>query len=446
MDFGVGQSFLRYSGLPMPLSSPFFRSVDALSEADKRKLVRQLLRTAPSPISTIHFVRLLTHLANSPASKYWRLASRTVRALLSPEADAQFKAFAILLRWTNNAFGLWQQTRDWSATERLAMVWGHSHRLFSTFVYLGVPTDWVTERFGTADFGLCYELWDQSADYMADISHPKRSVYGHFLLTGLAYATPATTSDWWPPDIRQAFLNLVRPIKNGESRINVELLRNRSLAGNLLGGFLADDYSAFLERIVPRSDIEYLFPENIANLGKAVLEAAQNRHAPENWGAVYHVFGDLPAGPDERNLMESAIVQLDLEARADDLIFCENVLHAAAIQALHLKSSALTTHLVEQACKLIAIIRQRSQDGQKLSKDQRHFLASLYQVPIELARGVEGSVYQASEYARIFEAIANVFPRSAGITRHFVNKIWPCNANQARALWPCLIRSRAVNL
>jgi hypothetical protein len=304
----------------------------------------------------------------------------------------------------------------------------------------------MIDRFGTADFGLCYELWEQSAAYMSDISHPRRSVYEHFLLSGLAYATPGAKSDWWPPDTRQGFLDLVRPIDNGESRINVELLLKRSLAGNLLGAFLADDYSGFLETILPRSDIEYFLPETITNFGLAALQAAQDAHGVENWGAIYHVFGDLPADPDERVLMESAIEQLNLEPRANDLMFCENVLHAAAIQARHLKSSTLTKHLVEQACKLAAIFRERTQDGQKLSKEQRHFLASLFQVAIELARGVEGNVHQASEYARIFETIANAFPRSAGVCRHFINKIWPCNANQARALWPCMIRSRAVNL
>jgi hypothetical protein len=65
--------------------------VDALSESEKHTLVKRLLRAALSPVSAIHFVRLLVHLADSPDSRYWRLATRAIRALLRPDAVEQFR-------------------------------------------------------------------------------------------------------------------------------------------------------------------------------------------------------------------------------------------------------------------------------------------------------------------------------------------------------------------
>ena len=82
------------------------------------------------------------------------------------------------------------------------MVWAHSHRVFSTFNYLGVPTEWVADRFRRPDFGLCYELFDHPPECSKDIAHPKRVSREALLLTGLAYATDEKGADWWGVVIR----------------------------------------------------------------------------------------------------------------------------------------------------------------------------------------------------------------------------------------------------
>jgi hypothetical protein len=443
-EFGIAQSFIRYAGLPVPLPRASLRCVDALSESERRTLVKRLLRTAGSPLSAIHFVRLLAHLADSPGSRYWRLATRAIRALLKPDAVEQFSAFRNLLQWTDSAFGIWPQTKTWSATERLVMVWAHSHRVFSMFNHLGVPTEWIAERFCRPDFGVCYELFDHPLECSNDVAHPKRVSREAFLLTGLAYATSEKGADWWGGAIRRPLLDLVHQVADGETRLNVGLLRDSSLAGDLLGSFLAGDRSHIPCSVLNDDAADVLLPANVKKLGAEALHAAQAGNSILGWNAIYHVFGDLPIEDGQRELMESAILKIDLAPLADDLKACEALLHAASMQAAALRSISVTEHLSEQMSKIAGLLRERSRDGRKLTDDERQFLSSLFQVAINLSWSAENGVERASEFTRLFARIADAFPKSAAICRHLLNRMWPCDANQSRLLWPPLIRSRAV--
>jgi len=445
-EFGVAQSFVRYAGLPVPLPRAFLRCVDALSDPEKRTLVKRLLRTAGSPLSAIHFVRLLAHLADSPTCRYWRLATRAISALLRPDATEQFSAFRNLLQWTDSAFGIWPQTKTWSATERLAMVWAHTHRVFSTFNYLGVQTEWVADRFRRPDFGLCYELFDYLPECSGDIAHPKRVSREAFLLSGLAYAASEKGADWWDIVIRRALLDFVHPAADGEARLNVGLLRDSSLGSDLLSSFLAGDRSRIPCSVLTDAAADVLLPTNVKKLGAEALQAAQAGNSILGWSAIYRVFGDPPVEDGQRELMESAILSIDLAPLADDLDACGILLHSASMQATALHSRSAAEHLSDQAVQIAGMLRKRSRDGRKLTDNERQFLVSLFQVAINLSWSATNGAERASEFARLFARIADAFPEAAGICRHLLNRIWPCEASCSKLLWPPLIRSRAVDL
>jgi hypothetical protein len=446
---GVAECFVRYAGLPVPLPRSFLRFVDGLSDSEKRTLVKRLLRTAGSPLSEIHFVRLLAHMADSPRSRYWRLATKAISALLKSEAVEQFSAFRVLLQWTDSAFGIWPQTKTWSAAERLAMVWAHTHRVFSTFNYLGVPNKWIADRFRRPDFGLCYELFDHPPACSKDVAHPKRVSREALLLTGLGYAAGEKGAEWWELVISRPLLDLVHSVADGETRLNIGLLRDSSLAGDLLGSFLAGDRSHIPCSILKDKTSDFLLPANVKKLGAEALQAAQadiSALSALSWKAIYLVFGDLPVEDGQRELMESAILNIDLPPLAGDLDACETLLHAAAMQAAALQSIAVTEHLSDQAVKIAGVLRRRSRDGGKLTAAEQQFLASLFQVAIDLSWSATRGVERASEFARLLTRIADAFPKTAAVCRHLLNRIWPCEASRAKLLWPLLIRSRSVDV
>jgi hypothetical protein len=324
------------------------------------------------------------------------------------------------------------------------MVWAHTHRVFSTFNYLGVPTEWVADRFRRPDFGLCYELFDHPPECSKDIAHPKRVSRDALLLTGLAYATGEKGADWWGEVIRRPLLDLVHPLTDGETSLNVGLLRDASLAGNLLDSFLAGDRSHIPYSTLKDDASAVLLLASVKKLGAEALQAAQAGNSILGWNAIYRVFGDLPVEDGQRELMESAILNIDLAPLVDDLDACETLLHAASMQAAALRSISVTDHLLDQVAKIAGLLRGRSRDGRKLTDDERQFLSSLFQVAINLSWSGEDGVARASEFTRLFARIVDAFPRSAAVCRHLLNRIWPCEANLSKLLWLPLIRSRAV--
>ena len=182
-----------------------------------------------------------------------------------------------------------------------------------------------------------------------------------------------------------------------------------------------------------------------ANRYHAVVGAAKCRNQ-KICSIIYRVFGDLPVEAGQRELMESAILSIDLAPLSDDLSACAILLHAGSMQAAALRSSSGTQHLSDQAVMIAGMLRKRSRDGRKLTDDERQFLVSLFQIAINLSWSHADGAERASEFALLFARIADAFTKAAGLSRHLLNRIWPCEASCSKLLWPPLIRSRAIDL
>lgn len=95
------------------------------------------------------------------------------------------------------------------------------------------------------------------------------------MLTGLAYATGEKGADWWGQIIRRPLLDLVHPLTDGETSLNIGLLRDASLAGNLLDSFLAGDRSHIPYSTLKDDASAVLLPASVKKLGAEALQAVQ---------------------------------------------------------------------------------------------------------------------------------------------------------------------------
>ena len=203
-------------------------------------------------------------------------------------------------------------------------------------------------------------------------------------------------------------------ITDGESSLNAGLLRDASLAGNLLDSFLAGDRSRIPYSTLKDDASAGLLPASVKKLGAEALQVAQAGNSILGWNAIYRVFGDLPVEDGQRELMESAIQNIDLPPLAGNLDACETLLHAASMQAAALRTIAVTEHLSDQVAKIAALLGKRSRDGRKLTDDERQFVSSLIQVAINLLWSATNSVERTAEFARLFTRIADALPKRCG--------------------------------
>ena len=93
-DVGIKMALLRFSNLPIPLPLALRNAVLDLSDEEQHTLIKELLRTAGSPLTQIHFVHLLIHTGDEKPS-FWRLAKKIIRNLFSNEGKKKFVSFFI---------------------------------------------------------------------------------------------------------------------------------------------------------------------------------------------------------------------------------------------------------------------------------------------------------------------------------------------------------------
>jgi len=231
---GITEAFIRYAGFPIPIPVELYGRLMDLSRDDQYTLIRILLRVAGSPVSNIHFLRLLVYLDAGKKGTYRRLATRLLRYLTSENAKEECIAFRRILIWVDNAFAAWGHFGLSPAPLRLAMMWAHTHRIYSTMKHLGIPPEWIIGRFEHEDFGLSHHLFGSPSEYRHDVVHPNRIIADAFMLDGLCYAIGSSFESDWTELERQALLNLIYPVSQDTSKASVGLLRDTSLASNIL--------------------------------------------------------------------------------------------------------------------------------------------------------------------------------------------------------------------
>ena len=173
-DEGIKTAILRFSNLPISLPQALVNAVLALPDEEQHTLIKELSRTAGSPLTQIHFVHLLIHTGDEKSS-FWRLAKKIIRNLFSDEGKKKFSASLSLLKWANEELNHWSEFRQLPSHIRLFMVWAHANELYRIFSGLGAPDSWLEETFkGLRDKRLPFEIFERDSDYWYDIVHPNR--------------------------------------------------------------------------------------------------------------------------------------------------------------------------------------------------------------------------------------------------------------------------------
>jgi hypothetical protein len=440
---GITDTFIRYAGFPVPIPDELYSQLMKLSQGDQHTLIKTLLRIPGSPVSNIHFLRLLVHLDAGEKGPYRRLATRVLRYLTTENAKQECNAFRQILIWIENAFAAWNYFSPPSALQ-LAMVWAHAHRVYATLKYLGIPPEWIIDRFGHEDFGFCHDLLNPSSKYRLDVAHPKRIMADAFLLDGLCYAVGRSFDNDWTQFEKQQVMNLIYPANDGSSKTSVGLLRDTSLGFNVLESFLQCDRRLFLQSLGIEESAACL-KDNLKTASlETVRSLANNPTDVHLWEILFCIVGNFPAPPEMQPLIEFAIMAIDIAPLSNSPDSCLTLLYEASLQTDTIRSPKAIGHVFSQVIEFVRLMHKRSQ-GDTIPEDQKRAFGVLLEVCAQLARSSADHSDQGAEFVRIITEIVNVYPAVASLYRPIFQHLWPCTASQARLFWPLLIRSRAFD-
>lgn len=441
-DEGLYDAIERLAAFPSALPNCLIEGLLGLPQGEKRGLLKRLMKTAGSPVSRAHLIRLLAVCgAEIPAAG--RLARRLCKSLLMSEGMADYDAFVALLRWVNDQFGYWSDFNEWPTDVRAAAVWGHAHRIFGALAAAGVDFSWLGETLKEGGNRLPPEMLNRDPGYRNDISHPRQVTSGGLLLMGLAYALGGDSSDSFDPELRELFLNKAFPLKgSGNNFPSLDLLKDPSQAFDALGSFLGGDRGQALARVLG-TDAEEL----TRNSGQQRVEWSLANLAKEDtwataWNNLQGVLGGFPIYPELVEEATRLFRSTDFVSHSRrNLVQGVLALFTGSLQTVNLGDSDLLEHLKSQLVEIAALAKGRSDDLGGVS------LASLLlETALNLAVA-EGQSRQerAAAFAQILEALLEASSDLAVSYRPIAQRLYEeLPSTEARMMARLLTRLRAV--
>lgn len=301
----------RFLGVPAPLPQTLMHMLAAHTADEKRAVIKRLLQAAGSPVARMHVLHILLH-CGEDVPAYSRLARRIICRLLTPEAKTGFDAFVVVLKWVNERFSRWPATRHWPSFLRLAVVWTHAHRLFSTFVAVGASPAWLQEEFEQHRPPIPYETFVRDPDYWLDVAHPWQIQREPFLLHGIAYGLGDTRPERLGNRVQALCSSVAFPTGDGHPSPALSLLRDTVQAPNALDAFLGGERSAILAPLLGAETAQAFARLSLhALVSQAVRVLVDGTENSAAWQPLYAVLGELPSYPEIVAQLKTAMARTD---------------------------------------------------------------------------------------------------------------------------------------
>ena len=448
-DEGIKMAILRFSNLPISLPRALVNAVLDLPYEEQHTLIKELLRTAGSPLAQIHFVHLLLHTGDEKSS-FWRLAKKIIRNLFSDEGKKKFSASLSLLKWVNEDLNYWYEFRQQPSHIRLFMIWAHANELYRLFSSLGVSDSGLEEMFqGLSYKRLPIEIFERKSDYWYDIVHPHRIQDISFLLHGLSYSIGDKADIFVDEKLKRLFCD--QGFRQFEENIFLpipSLVSDSTRAQNNLHSFLGGDRGQTLSSILDEEMSDKL---TTASLQEQTEQVLGNKDMEWFWWThISALFSDLPPYAEERDRIREIILETEFaDLYQKDALSGNIAFQTACLQAKHFGTKDICDYLKSELLKIVEYLEKESTEGHTDNSDNSMPKRDSFQTVIESAANISIASGQQSQemiayFVEILSQVIEIWKDSTSniefIVRRFCKEL---PVSQAKAFWPLLIRLRA---
>lgn len=447
---GLFETINRLSGLPVQLSTTLLDSILALPLPESRVLIRKLCRSMISPVSKIHFIRILAQLSGKiPA--YKQLAESVAENLLSSIGKEEFEGFHSLLNWVKMEFEYWQEAQEWAVPVKLSMIWAHANKLFTIIRSAGAPASSIFEVFKRASSKMPPDMFERNCDFEFDVTHPYRLMWEGFLFAGLSYGLGHKLSLIIDKRIQNLVSAIITDELDGEPIPKLPLLRDTTLSRNNLKSFLSLDLGKALYSLLKNEDCRKYQSQSLASqLEQALDRISLSSSKPSDWRLVQAIIGDLPPTKNLTNPIKRAIRKTDfVSLYKEDPLFGAMAFSTATSQIINLNDEKLRCHLRDQLIQISKMLAQMHKNLAKHSRENETDIAKTLKVfLLDSARHLALATQQrdsvSSEFAGISSDIIEAWNECIKVYRPIIQRM--CDElpiDYAKDIWPLLLRLRA---
>ncbi|MBK9941548.1 MAG: hypothetical protein IPP13_08010 [Kouleothrix sp.] len=449
-EVGLAETIDRLARFPIALPIFIITTVQSLSFTEQRSLIKELLPLTESPLSLVHIIHILHHIAHQQQI-FHRLARRLASRLVRMLDDQTVSAFQALLVWVYESFSAQTISQEIPVATRLALAWAHTDKMFRLLAGAGVSAAWLVQTFNLARTRLIHELLMPETSLWHDISHPRRQHPVSFLVAGLIYGISNDAGFTNYNSLRRQILDHVFLVMNGERYVVPELLVDPAYSPDTLGSFLGARSLVHLEHLVGSNVLQEISHDAIKAWVEGALETLQTTITSEPaWTTLQLTLGVFPSAPEVKERLRVLLRQLDLV----DLFRRAPLVGTVALQVTAqqvgvLEDSTLGKHIYDQLVSVAHVlgtaeVQDEIQRHEVAGVSMEHVVLQLLGASIHVTKAAFPGQSIEGQYSVVLRGIVDMQPIAARLCRPLIQYL--CRhlpIAQAQAFWSLLLRLRA---
>lgn len=432
----------RLAGLPIIFPQFLIDKICTLNDQEQRSLIKKMLKTANSPISTMHFAFILSHLV--PKGKnVVRVLKKTLNYILSESYRIEFELFHKILRWVDEEFSTKLQFVNLNPFSRSAIVWEHGHRLYSILKANGINNADLQQCLSQRPQKIIYETFKRDSAYWHDISNPRRLNYKAFLLMGISYGIAQTSKEIGFDFIIDICQKLTFPSEKVPTMPDFGLIFDPKLACNSLNSFLGKEREEQLCMLLKEKNIPNL---NSAVLYSSVKESIEKLISDSNesnlWLSLFFVTGCCPIYESLRNDVKKVFSKIDLNGllKNNDPDTMFYILQFIAAQLLIVADKSLCEYLEKQLAELLKSLNSNGEKHEGVSLACAELALNL-----SIAHGTIGEGNSEAKFAQIIDNFLDIWIKLLpGLSLTIRRLYYESSVSNSNAFWPLLMKLRAL--
>lgn len=437
--------FKRLAGLPVPISGSLHIKINNLTPDGYRAFVKELIKTIGSPISKLHFLNVLLQ-TDHKSESYVRLARKVVKRMLEEDNRQDFNAFKAVLQWVETELYQNKDFKKLSSRFKLACIWSHANNLYSIFVSLGVPTDWIVRRFLISR--IRHHAFERHTDYWQDIAHPRHLTQTSLYLTGILYSVGDNLTEILDKQLFDTLNELIFPKGNESGLPNIRLLEDRTLFENNLGSFFVEDFSDFVSVLRNKETFDFK-AEALEQLAEHCIETLEDsKQSPNSWMLLRVIWGNnIPPARSIKRFMD-LLLQTDFVAlyKQSHTIGDSGIIIASQ-QTVNCDDDRVRTYVKESLFKVAKYFSEipYSDIAEQRKREELPFdlEAMLIEAALNLSNCLPDSSDRVMEFGKLVTELCDIWPKlpetSKLMFQIFVEEF---PITEVKHFWPIVLRSR----
>ncbi|MFC1564086.1 hypothetical protein ACFL6G_04075 [candidate division KSB1 bacterium] len=437
----------RYSSLPIPLPNFIIKELDKLDSNEFKLLVKQLIKTASSPISKVHIVSILLKRCTEE-NRYFRLARKTIYRMLSDDGLKEYQAFQSILNWISEEFITYKEFNELSIPHKFAIIWGHSHRLFSLFLNYGFLPQGIIENFSRQNIRLSSENLDRDRKFYSDSIHPHNLSFEIFIHDCLSYAISEEYKHLINELLREKLRNLFVSQIDTIRVPHLSLLKEPTRFKNSLKSFIGGDRTEKTKVFFEDHDTD-LF--SLASFNSIVESCMSNLHIDKRnstpWIILSAIFGELEIYSKYKMLFKNIVKEINfVEFYENDYNLGEFSIIFTLNQLQYFSNKKLCKRIKEEFFEIIKLHRnlyvQKEESDNSGLEDSCNRLLSISVLVARSERKYYNFYYNISE---IISMMIDLFPELIPFIRPVVERMYySLSISETEHIWKLFVKVRSM--